>query len=259
MKPETFAHLYVDVYYCDYAHAVAAAGGLPVFLPASADPTCYAQQLDGLLLTGGTDIEPHNYGQTPNAELYTREPERDAFELTLLNGAVNAEIPVLGICRGVQVMNVHGGGTLHQHVAPHDRQDQAPDYIAHRVDLVEGSLAASLYGPSLQVNSLHHQTVDRLAVGFNITGYSEDGSVEAIESQKLPWFGVQWHPELMDSRDQDPAFRWLIEAASAYSPSTNSASAASVASASSRATSASAFAGSSIPAADSSVPSSSSS
>jgi len=217
MKPETFAHLHVDVYYCDYAHAVAAAGGLAVFLPASADPASYAHYLDGLLLTGGTDIEPHHYGQTPNAQLYTREPERDTFELKLLDGAVDAELPVLGICRGLQVMNVHGGGTLHQHVAPHDRQDQVPGYIAHRVDLVEGSLAASLYGPSMQVNSLHHQTVDSLAEGFKVSGCSNEGSVEAIESQKLPWLGVQWHPELMDSRDQDPIFRWLVETASSAS------------------------------------------
>ncbi|MCY4175455.1 MAG: gamma-glutamyl-gamma-aminobutyrate hydrolase family protein [Acidimicrobiaceae bacterium] len=214
MKPDTFAHLNVDVYYCDYAHAVAAAGGLPVFLPASADPASYAHHLDGLLLSGGTDIEPHHYGQSPKADLYTREPARDAFELALLDGAAEAELPVLGICRGVQVMNVHGGGTLHQHVPPHDRQDQAPGYIAHRVDLTEGSLAASLYGPSLRVNSLHHQSVDRLAEGLEVTGCSEDGSVEVIESRELPWFGVQWHPELMDSRDQDPAFRWLVEAAS---------------------------------------------
>ena len=214
MKPETFRDLYLDLYYCDYARAVISAGGLPVFLPANADPARYADRLDGLLLTGGTDIEPERYGQSPSPELYTREPERDAFEMALLDGAASSAKPVLGICRGVQVLNVHGGGTLHQHVAPHSCDDRAPDWIAHRVDLAEGSLAASLYGPSIRVNSLHHQTIDRLADGFEVTGRSDDGAVEVIESRRRRWLGVQWHPELMDSRDRDPVFDWLVKTAS---------------------------------------------
>ena len=126
MKPETFRDLHLDVFYCDYARGVIAAGGLPVFLPVSADPSLYADRLDGLLLTGGTDVEPERYGQAPSPELYTREPERDAFELSLLDGALDTEKPVLGICRGIQVLNVHGGGTLHQHVPPHACHDQPP-------------------------------------------------------------------------------------------------------------------------------------
>ena len=214
MKPETFRDLHLDVYYCDYARGVIAAGGLPVFLPGSADPARYADRLDGLLLTGGTDVDPARYGQVPCAELYTLEPDRDAFEMALLDGAADAGKPVLGICRGIQVLNVHGGGTLHQHVAPHACHDQPPNSIIHRVDLTEGSLAASLYGPSIQVNSLHHQTVDDLAGGYSVTGRSDDGTVEVIESRHRPWLGVQWHPELMDSRDQDPIFDWLVRAAS---------------------------------------------
>ena len=214
MKHETFRDLHLDVYYCDYALAVIAAGGLPVFLPVSADPARYADRLDGLLLTGGTDIEPERYGQEPSPELYTREPERDAFELSLLDGALDTEKPVLGICRGIQVLNVHGGGTLHQHVPPHACHDQPPDSIIHRVDLAEGSLAASLYGPSIQVNSLHHQIIDELADGYSATGRSDDGAIEVIEARRRPWLGVQWHPELMDSRDRDPVFDWLVKAAS---------------------------------------------
>ena len=214
MKPDTFRDLHLDVYYCDYARAVIAAGGLPVFLPGSADPAQYADRLDGLLLSGGTDIEPERYGQAPCAELYTREPDRDAFELALLDGATDAGKPVLGICRGIQVLNVHGGGTLHQHVPPHARHDQPPNLIIHQVDLAEGSLAASLYGPSIQVNSLHHQIIDELADGYEVTGVSDDGAVEVIESRVRPWLGVQWHPELMDSRDRDPVFDWLVQSAS---------------------------------------------
>ncbi len=214
MKPESFRDLHLDVYYCDYARAVIAAGGLPVFLPVNADPTGYADRLDGLLLSGGTDIEPERYGQPASPELYTREPDRDAFEMALLDGAADAGKPVLGICRGIQVLNVHGGGTLHQHVAPHACHDRPPNLIVHRVDLAAGSLAASLYGPSVEVNSLHHQTIDELADGYVTTGRSDDGAIEVIESRRRPWIGVQWHPELMDSRDRDPVFDWLVEVAS---------------------------------------------
>ncbi len=214
MKPDTFRDLHLDVYYCDYALGVIAAGGLPVFLPLSADPAQYGDRLDGLLLSGGTDIEPERYGHAPCAELYTREPGRDAFEMALLDSAADAGRPVLGICRGIQVLNVHGGGTLHQHVAPHARHDQPTNSIAHRVDLTEGSLAASLYGPSVEVNSLHHQTIDEMADGYEATGYSDDGAIEVIESRRRPWLGVQWHPELMDSRDRDPVFDWLVQVAS---------------------------------------------
>ena len=214
VKPDSLRGLEVDLYFCDYARGVIAAGGLPVFLPSSADPADYANRLDGLLLSGGTDIDPARYSQEPCAELLTPEPARDAFEIVLLDGAATAGMPVLGICRGIQVLNVHGGGTLHQHVAPHACYSQSPSSVAHRVDLAEGSLAASLYGPSVQVNSLHHQTIDEIADGYDATGRSDDGAIEVIESRRRPWLGVQWHPEMMDSRDRDPAFDWLVKAAS---------------------------------------------
>ena len=134
VKPEILRELQVDLYFCDYARGVLAAGGLPVFLPSSADPADYTGRLDGLLLSGGADIDPARYGQTPSADLFTPEPARDAYELALLDGAADAGMPVLGICRGVQVLNVHGGGTLHQHVAPHACFDRPPDSVAHRVD-----------------------------------------------------------------------------------------------------------------------------
>ena len=214
VKPDSLRGLEVDLYFCDYARGVIAAGGLPVFLPSSADPADYANRLDGLLLSGGTDIDPARYSQEPCAELLTPEPARDAFEMVLLDGAAAAGMPVLGICRGIQVLNVHGGGTLHQHVAPHACFHQPPNSVAHRVDFTEGSLLASLYGPSVQVNSLHHQAIDRVADGFVVTGRSGDGTVEGLESTKRPWLGVQWHPEMLDSRDGDPVFDWLVKAAS---------------------------------------------
>ncbi len=214
INTDSMGDLQVDLYFCDYARGVLAAGGLPVYLPFIADPADYAARLDGLLLTGGTDIDPMHYGQAPHPSLLKPEPERDTFELELLDGAVTHEIPVLGICRGVQMINVHGGGTLNQHVTPHTGAGKPTNGVSHRVDLTPGSLAESLYGPSLQVNSLHHQTIADIAAGFDATGVSCDGEIEVIESHDRPWLGVQWHPEMLDSRDDDPVFDWLVTSAS---------------------------------------------
>lgn len=201
----------VAVFFSDYARDVAAAGGLPVYLPVGADPARYAGLLDGVLLSGGTDIDPAHYGHAASDELLPPCPERDAFELALLDAAAGAELPVLGICRGVQMLNVHGGGTLNQHVPEHARHDVPADTAVHEVAFADDSLMASLYGPSLRVNSLHHQTLDSPASGYTVTGWADDGAtVEAIEADSRPWVGVQWHPEWMDGSSQDPVFAWLV-------------------------------------------------
>jgi putative glutamine amidotransferase len=211
--PEPLHGLAVDAYFADYARGVLEAGGLPVHLPIDLDPDDIVDRLDGLLLPGGTDIDPTRYGATPHAELLAVEPERDSFELGLLARATIRDIPVLGICRGLQLINVLGGGTLHQHVAPHARFDLPPDTEKHTVELKDGSTLHRLYGPTREVNTLHHQTIDVLGRHLTVTAIADDGEVEGIEHDTADIVAVQWHPELMAGRADDPVFRWLVDTA----------------------------------------------
>ena len=214
LMPKVLQQLDLDVYFSNYAQSVLSAGGLPVYLPMNVDPIVYAHRLDGVLLSGGADVDPARFGHESETDLFPPEPARDELEFQLLKGADEAGIPVLGICRGIQVMNVHAGGTLQQHAPEHSRYDLGTTAEVHEVRFDEGSLAADIYGETRTVNSLHHQTVDEVAPRFTITGRSPDGSVEVIETSDRLWLGVQWHPEMMLERDSDPVFRWLVDAAS---------------------------------------------
>lgn len=211
--PRSFAALPVDLYVAAYATAVFAAGGLPVHLPQDIAVAAYAGRLDGVLLSGGADLEPSRYGAERGPEVSATEPERDAMEFELLDLAVAEELPVLGICRGFQLLNVHGGGTLHQHVPTHAHFDDAPGAEVDEVAVVAGSRVHGFYGDTVPVNSLHHQTVDRLASGWQATGRGRDGTIEAIELPGHDMIGVQWHPELLDGATCDPVFAWLVDAA----------------------------------------------
>jgi len=211
--PAPLADKQLDIHFSDYARGVIAAGGLPVYLPNDVDPVQLIDRLDGFLLTGGADIEPDRYGAESETDLYPPEPERDEFELALLEGAISGGVPVLGICRGHQLINVHAGGTLHQDVPQHAVMDQAPTTETHEVTFEAGSILGEIYGASVWVNSLHHQTIDTLGPGLLATARAEDGVVEGIEHADLPIVSVQWHPEMMAARDSDPIFAWLAEAA----------------------------------------------
>jgi putative glutamine amidotransferase len=202
------AHLDVEVYFRDYARRVAGAGGLPVLLSLDTDPAEIVERLDGIVLPGGTDVDPALYGAAPDPELMDPEPARDSQELELLDAAAAAGLPVLAICRGLQVVNVWRGGTLHQHVPAHGCFDEAPDKLQHEVTIAPGSILGEVYGASLMVNSLHHQAVDRLGAGLEVSAEAPDGTVEGLECTAAPVVAVQWHPELLPGAD--PIFDWFI-------------------------------------------------
>ena len=206
-------HLPFDVYWVDYAQGVIAAGGVPVFLPLSLDPAEIIPRLDGILMSGGADIDPKRYGAEPEPELQSIEPARDEFELKILEQVYECELPIAGICRGLQILNVHAGGSLYQDVPPHSVRDKAPSTRVHDITTEKGSILEKLYGEKLEVNSLHHQSIKTLGKHFSASATSNDGIVEGIEHSQLPIVAVQWHPEMLDTRDSDPIFKWLVSKA----------------------------------------------
>ncbi len=202
----------VDWFFGEYASRVREAGGLPVELPTIDKPSEYVERIDAVVLSGGGDIDPERWdGPTEGSYMVSRE--RDAFEFALLEAAVAAEIPVLGICRGLQVINVFFGGTLVPDLdaSKGDRHSKsAPDRskARHSVICEADSILYELYGSTAMVNSFHHQAVDRPGQGLKVTAHSPDGTVEGIEGTSGLIVGVQWHPEML--KDQQPVFSWLI-------------------------------------------------
>ncbi len=200
----------VDLYLADYTRDVLAAGGLPILIPVDAPVGAYVSRLDGIVLSGGADIEPSHYGAEPDGT-GGYEPERDELELPLLKQALEEELPMLGICRGLQLLNVATGGSLHQDVPVHSRYDVDPAETVHEVTFSEHSRLGLLYGEQTSVNSLHHQTIDRLGEGLTVTGRADDGTVEALEMPGRDVVAVQWHPEMRPG--VEPVFDWLIKQA----------------------------------------------
>jgi putative glutamine amidotransferase len=195
----------------DYVEGVAGAGGAPVVLPPTGDERAaeaVIQSLDGLLLSGGSDLDPGYYGEEPVPELGVTIPERDAFEMALVRLALRRGMPVFGICRGMQVLNVALGGTLYQDLPSQwerdvlkHRQDTPKWQPTHEVSVRDGSYIAEIMGREVvKVNSYHHQGIKALAEGLVATGRSSDGVIEAVEAGDLSerWLlGVQWHAEAM--------------------------------------------------------------
>lgn len=200
------------VHFADYPRAIVEAGGLPVHLAFEVDPVAMVERLDGVLLTGGGDIDPTHYGRSENDAKYI-DAERDRYELALVQAAVDQHKPILGICRGHQVINVQLGGTLLGHVEPHAVFDRPAVEHVHAVTLDPDSTTGRLIGQTLEVNSLHHQAIDVVGDGVRAVGWAEDGVVEAIEGINERIIGVQWHAEKLDTRADDPLFTWLVSEA----------------------------------------------
>lgn len=205
----------IDVHFTEYSDAIIAAGGTPVLLTRTASVGDLVERLDGIVLSGGADVDPRKYGARPGPHLGSTEPERDQFELALAEAAIEAGVPLLGICRGLQVLNVWAGGTLLPHLAPddgegHSSQAYPRNARTHEVAFVDGTQCAELYGPTCVVNSLHHQAVDRLGNGLVVSGRASDGVIESIELPGHAVLAVQWHPEMLRDR-LEPVFPWLVQ------------------------------------------------
>lgn len=211
---------------CRYIEAIALAGGIPVMIP----PIDLAlledlldERIDGICIPGGMDVDPRFYGAEPDANLGPTDPDFDEFELALLKRVAERKIPLVAICRGVQVLNVSRGGTLIQHLPDHSdlahRQQEAGDVEGHSIELDPESRLASLTGTSsFGVNTYHHQAIDQVGSGLRVVARAPDGVIEAVEEDGLGFvLGLQWHAELMAPRDIEAAvFAGLVEAASEH-------------------------------------------
>jgi putative glutamine amidotransferase len=184
-----------------YSLAVQRAGGVALILPpddsVAENPDELLDLLDGLILAGGSDIDPGSYGAKPDPETGATWPERDRFELALGTRALERDMPVLGICRGMEMLNVIQGGTLNQHLGLELHRHTPGVFTDHRVELQPGSLAARVVGSdTTEVKSAHHQGVEELGEGVVVSGHADDGVVEAIELPERSFaVGVLWHPE----------------------------------------------------------------
>lgn len=182
-----------------YPRLVQAAGGIAAMLPPDA-PSLAADvvaRLDGLVVAGGADVAPSRYGADRDPRTGPEAAERDAWELALIRAALATSTPLLGICRGMQLLNVALGGTLLQHLDGHT--GGVGVFGTHTVKPVPGTRYASLVGEATTVPTYHHQAVDRLGTGLTPSAHAEDGTVEALELPGVRWaLGVQWHPEMGD-------------------------------------------------------------
>jgi putative glutamine amidotransferase len=190
----------------DYVRAVERAGGRPVLVPPSDEGIEETlEALDGLIFSGGADIDPDLYGQDPHPETFGVHPERDRSELALLEGALARDMPVLAICRGSQVLNIARGGDLVQHlpdVVGDEKHKHTPGTFGdHDVRLEAGTRLAGLLGEHTPVKSHHHQGFGRIGDGLRVAAHAADGTIEAVEATDRRFaFGVLWHPEAGEDR-----------------------------------------------------------
>jgi len=209
----------------DYIKAIECAGGVPVVLPVIDDSDNIKMQMEmcnGVLLTGGQDIHPKYYGEDQHKRLGHLVSRVDQYQLKLAQMIIEADKPVLGICRGLQIMNVAFNGSLYQ-----DLKEKSKDVLkhfqsgkrfetAHRIRIDESSKIHSIFGAEIMVNSYHHQGIKDLGQGLTVVAKSADGVIEAIEMKDKKFvLGVQWHPEMLlaGSKEMLPLFEALVEEA----------------------------------------------
>ena len=213
----------------DYSDAIIASGGIPIILPTTREVETIKQMvghLDGLLLSGGVDLSPVLFGDEPRKNLGPTIMQRDESERLILKEAITRQLPILGICRGFQLLNCYFGGTLYQDLSEakelikHDFNG-LPSDLAHSIEMEEGSLIHKLLGENNLVNSFHHQTLKDLAPNFKVTARAKDGTPEAIENKKNEHFifAVQFHPEMMFKKHPYilPLFNHFIQEAEKFS------------------------------------------
>ena len=213
----------------DYRQAILHAGGEVRILEAATPAEQALAGIDGLMLTGGDDVAPARYGESPHPAVIPVDEARDEFEIRLIAAARRANLPILGICRGIQVLNVAGGGTLIQDIPSQvtgaldhalDAPLHEPFSLAHEVWIEKDSLLSRLMRERIvddtcEVNSRHHQAVKDVAAGFRVTATAPDGVIEAIEDPSLRFcLGVQWHPEnFFRTGEFRPLFEGFLEEA----------------------------------------------
>jgi anthranilate synthase component 2/putative glutamine amidotransferase len=204
-----------------YLAATERAGGIPILLPpqppGGADEVL--DRLDALVLTGGADVDPARYGEVPAERTSAPRVQRDEWEMALARGALDRDIPLLAICRGLQILNVVLGGSLHQHLpdlAGHDGHQPSPGVFGPvDVAIEPETRTAELIGSRVRVSCHHHQALARLAPGLVVTGRADDGTVEAVEAPGYSFaIGVQWHPE--ENSEDDRLFTALADAGQQY-------------------------------------------
>lgn len=199
---------------------IRAGGGLTVAADAWSDPASLVARIDGLVINGGTDVDPARYGADALSTTDPPDLRRDRFEFGLVSAAIENDVPVLGVCRGMQLVNVFLGGTLTQHLAPmtelqHYRPDMF-DHVVHDVVIADDTHIRRAIGRDrLPVNSIHHQGVDKLGDGLRVSARAPDGTPEAIEDETGRILGIQWHPEFLpeaDAADHVGLFAALVDA-----------------------------------------------
>jgi len=218
----------MDLYILDvpYIDRVRKAGGLPVLVPhvMPEDADDMISRLDGLIVSGGDDIDPASYGAEDEGVTLQPNPEADRCEMSLVQAAAKARKPVLGICRGSQIVNIAFGGSLHQHMLADEVKDvhgKRPEILSeilavrHEVEIAPDSILADALGTSpRRINSTHHQAVKDVAEGFKAVAWAPDGIVEAIQSNiHNNILAVQWHPEKLPAPDNQELFEWIVKVA----------------------------------------------